>query len=265
LQPIKRIMRRKNKVEKTLWLLVLVSLGGVVLYIFLHQRWEREDESKVKFVHFSAFGIDIPTGYSIHGIDVSSHQELISWPAVKSMNINNTRLGFAFIKATEGLNDTDKRFKQNWDRAKRAGMVCGAYHFFLATKSGGEQAQNFIEQVTLEKGDLPPVLDIEQLYGVKPELMRSRIREWLIAVEKQYGVKPIIYSYADFYERNLGREFDGYPLWVAHYFEPLSPRVSRPWTFWQHSDGGHVNGVNSAVDFNVFNGDSAEWKKIIMK
>ncbi len=258
-------MAKKNKVERMLWLLVLVCLGGTSLYLFLHRRWEKEQDSKTKLLHFSAFGIDIPAGYEIHGIDVSKHQEFISWSAVKAMNIKETRLGFVFIKATEGLNDTDKLFKQNWIKARAAGMTCGAYHFFLATKSGRLQAQNFIKQVTLAKGDLPPVLDIEQLYGVKPVIMRARIKEWLDVVEQQYGVKPIIYSYADFYEKNLGREFDAYPLWVAHYFEPGNPRVDRHWNFWQHSDQGRVNGINSKVDFNLFNGDSAEWKKIVIK
>ncbi len=262
---MKKGKRTKNRVERILWLVVLCCLGGTASYLFFRHRWDTEEESKARFVHFTAFGIDIPTGYSIHGIDVSSHQDFIAWPEVRAMNINNTKLGFVFIKATEGLNDTDKRFKQNWEKAKKVGMVCGAYHFFLATKSGELQAQNFISQVKLEKGDLPPVLDVEELYGVKPELMRSRIKEWLLAVEKAYGVKPIIYSYADFYERNLGRAFDAYPLWVAHYFEQESPRVNRPWTFWQHSDAGHVNGVKSITDFNVFNGDSLEWQKIILK
>ncbi|XPE68506.1 hypothetical protein ACNKHP_22080 [Shigella boydii] len=26
------------------------------------------------------------------------------------------------------------------------------------------------------------------------------------------------------------------------------------WRFWQHSDGGNIDGINGPVDFNVFNG-----------
>ncbi len=258
-------MFRKNRVERLLWVAVILGITCLTLYFFLYKRWEKEQEDKARFVHYTAFGIDIPTGYRIHGIDVSSHQDAIFWPSVKAMKVQETQMGFVYIKASEGLNDADKKFRLNWERAKEAGMVCGAYHFFLATKSGEQQAQNFINQVRLQQGDLPPVLDIEQLYGVKPELMRARAKEWLNKVEKHYGVKPIIYSYADFYERNLGKEFDDYPLWVAHYFEPENPRVSRPWTFWQYSDQGRVDGIRSSVDFNVFNGDSTAWKKIIIK
>jgi lysozyme len=76
-------------------------------------------------------------------------------------------------------------------------------------------------------------------------------------------VKPIIYTNVDFYSRNLGTEFDGYPLWAAHYFEYKTPRVKRNWDFWQHSEQGRVNGIISKVDFNVFNGDSLQFKSLL--
>ena len=82
------------------------------------------------------------------------------------MKVRNVQLGFVFIKATEGIVNTDPQFKRNWKKSKQAGMIRGAYHFFLATKDGREQAQNFISMVDLEEGDLPPVVDIEQTYGV---------------------------------------------------------------------------------------------------
>ena len=38
------------------------------------------------------------------------------------------------------------------------------------------------------------------------------------------------------------------------------PVIDRSWTFWQHSETGHVNGIDGYVDFNVFNGDSTAFK-----
>jgi lysozyme len=127
------------------------------------------------------------------------------------------------------------------------------------------QAENFINKVKLEPGDLPPVLDVEQLNGTSPVLLRTEVKKWLDIAENYYGVKPIIYTNVDFYNRNLGSEFDGYPLWVAHYYQPDEPRISRGWIFWQHSDEGRVNGIISPVDFNVFNGDTAEFKKLLIR
>ena len=59
--------------------------------------------------------------------------------------------------------------------------------------------------------------------------------------------------------------FDDYPLWVAHYLRPSEPRINRDWHFWQHSERGRVNGISGKVDFNVFNGDSTDFAKLLMK
>jgi lysozyme len=84
-------------------------------------------------------------------------------------------------------------------------MVRGAYHFFLATKDGREQAENFISMVDLEEGDLPPVVDIEQTYGVNPAILKKELKEWLEVIEYYYKAKPIIYTGVDFYSRYLGK------------------------------------------------------------
>jgi lysozyme len=200
----------------------------------------------------------------IHGIDVSKYQQTISWDAVKEMKVKDIQLGFVFIKATEGIINTDPQFKRNWKKSKQAGMVRGAYHFFLATKDGREQAENFISAVDLEKGDLPPVVDIEQTYGVNTILLKKELKEWLDVVEYYYGVKPVIYTNVDFYSRYLGKEFNSYPLWAAHYYQYNTPRIERNWDFWQHSEEGRVNGILSKVDFNVFNGDSLQFRNLLM-
>ena len=95
--------------------------------------------------------------------------------------------------------------------------------------------------------------------------VRERVREWLLTVENYYGVRPIIYANVDFYDQVLKDEFDDYPLWVAHYLQKERPRIHRPWIFWQHSEQGRVNGILHKVDFNVFNGDSTDFKDLLMK
>ena len=124
---------------------------------------------------------------------------------------------------------------------------------------------NFIKNVKLQSGDLPPVLDIEELYGVPPAIMQQRVSAWLQTVEAAYHVKPIIYTSADFYQRYLGNAFNQYPLWVAHYYSQNYPRIKRDWWFWQHNDAGKINGITGSVDFNVFNGDSVEFENILVK
>ncbi|TCZ63408.1 glycoside hydrolase family 25 protein [Flaviaesturariibacter aridisoli] len=238
-------------------LLVLACLGWLT-WLW----WQERDETGM--VRYPEFGISMPTQYAIHGIDVSRYQEGIGWSSVSAMDIDGIRIGFAFIKATEGVSSADPQFRRNWKGSKKAGIVRGAYHFFSPGKSGRLQAEHFIRTVPLEQGDLPPVVDIEGAANVKPDLLRRELKAWLDITERYYGVRPILYTYLNFYERYLQGHFDDYPLWVAHYLQPEGPRITRTWAFWQHSEQGHVNGIRARVDFNVFSGDSTAFRALLV-
>lgn len=250
--------RKKNKSRVVL--LVVLVISGTSLAAWWWYRYHATN-----FVTYPEFGIAVPENYLIHGIDVSHHQDDINWDLVKSMQVKKIKIGFAFIKATEGIGRVDSRFNRNWHQSKEAGMCRGAYHFFLPTKSGKMQAQNFIDVVDLERGDLPPVLDVEQTYGVSTDKLRKEVKNFLQTAEQYYGVKPIIYTNVDFYKQYLSGQFEDYPLWVAHYLRQDTPRISREWLFWQHSEAGRVNGITYKVDFNVFNGDSVAFRNVLME
>ncbi len=253
--------KRKKQIRRIIFAVLLFTIAATGAWMIYQSFTYR----KTKFTRYPEFGIVIPESYSIHGIDVSKYQSSIVWEEVKAMKVKEVQLGFAFIKATEGIGNTDPQFKRNWKKSKDNGVVRGAYHFFIASKDGRLQAENFINRVDLEMGDFPPVLDIEQLNGVTAVQLRKEAKEWLDIVENHYGVKPIIYTNVDFYKRNLGNEFDSYPLWVAHYYQLQQPRIDRGWVFWQHSDIGLVNGINGKVDFNVFNGDSTAFRNLLIR
>jgi lysozyme len=253
--------KRKKSLQRivlTMVLLIVASLFGFIIY-------QRINYNKAKFALYPEFGIQLPLGYDIHGIDVSKFQSTIAWEEVKKMNIKGVKMWFTFIKATEGNTNGDPQFNRNWKHSKKEGMIRGAYHFFIASRDGETQAQHFIEKVSLEKGDLPPVLDIEQLNGTSPERLRQEAKKWLDIVEAHYKVKPIIYTNVDFYKNYLGEDFDQYPFWAAHYKTQDKPRINRNWIFWQHSDEGNINGIIGNVDFNVFNGDIYDLKKLLLR
>jgi lysozyme len=250
--------KKRNKKNRLILIIILASFAGAT---YLFNRFY----NRPSFIHYPAFGIDMPIRYNIHGIDVSRYQKTINWKLVKEMEVDNIRIGFAFMKSTEGLSGIDGQFRRNWIQAKKADLPRGAYHFFIASKSGKAQAENFIENVELQKGDLPPVLDIEQVNGASVTELQQRVADWLQVVEKKYKVKPIIYTNVDFYDTFLAGRFDDYPLWVAHYLVKDKPRIKRKWHFWQHSESGRANGIDAFVDFNVFSGDSADFKKFLIQ
>ncbi len=255
------LSNRQKKKSRRIVIIIIVAVVIVTIGWLLYQKLIYK---KPGFVRYPEFGIAIPENYSIHGIDVSKYQSTIAWEEVKRMKVKEVQPGFAFIKATEGIGNIDPQFKRNWKKTKDNGIIRGAYHFFIASKDGRMQAENFIKLVDLETGDMPPVLDIEQLNGTSSAVLKREAKIFLDIIEAYYGVKPIIYTNVDFYNRNLGDEFDNYPLWVAHYYQPVQPRIKRGWHFWQHSDEGRVNGIVSKVDFNVFNGDSAAFYSILV-
>ncbi len=253
--------KQRKRIRRAAWSGLIVMIVILSAYLL----WEKISyRKKVKFTRYPEFGILIPENYSIHGIDVSKYQDMIAWEEVKAMKVKNIQVGFSFIKATEGIGNTDPLFKRNWKRAGDNDMIRGAYHFFIGSKDGRMQAENFIDKVDLAPGDLPPVLDIEQLNGATSAEIKKEAKEWLDIVENYYKVKPVIYTNVDFYNRNLGADFDKYPLWIAHYYQPEKPKIGREWIFWQHSDEGRVNGIRSKVDFNVFNGDSLAFQNLLV-
>jgi len=253
--------RQKKRLLRYALAILLLLMVTTIAWMIISKKAYR----KAKFTRYPEFGIAIPESYSIHGIDVSKYQSAIAWEEVKAMQVKHIQIGFAFIKATEGIGNTDPRFGRNWRKSKEAGICRGAYHFFIASKDGRMQAENFIKRVDLEPGDLPPVLDIEQMNGATAAELRKEAKRWLETAEAYYNVRPIIYTNVDFYNRVLGSEFDSYPLWVAHYYEPEQPRIKRGWVFWQHSDEGRVNGIVPKVDFNVFNGDSLAFRQLLLR
>jgi lysozyme len=278
-QPVKRTVNRKKKPKKKPFpaylkfaaaalLLVLFSpfYYGYILKGFSSTwRWVMDISEDPNYRTYKSYDIKIPKAYNIHGIDVSSYQGKIDWKRVRDMKEDGVQVKFAIIKASEGLALVDPYFQRNWREAAKSGIICGAYHFFRPGKSGKMQARLFLQTVKFEAGDLPPVVDIETLNGATEESMRKELRDFIEHVEEKTRVKPIIYSGLTYYQDYLKGYFDGYPLWIAHYYKSdLRIDASENWFFWQHSDKAKIDGINHVVDFNAFRGDSLAFQRLLI-
>ncbi|MCC9135040.1 glycoside hydrolase family 25 protein [Pontibacter silvestris] len=251
--PVKRNKRKEPKKQQSpvLFWVGLAGFVGLVLFVLYFEIFVE----KKKPIW--------PEGYSVYGIDVSHYQRDIDWEKVRLNEV-----AFAFLKATEGKSLRDKNFMQNWQNAREAGIIRGAYHFYRPHVKPEKQAEHFIATVPLEPGDLPPVLDVE-VKGLKSKKkLREDLQVWLALVEEAYGAKPIIYTNYKFYVDNLQGYFDDYHLWIAHYKVP-KPRLERNDTvklaFWQHTDAGAVDGIEGIVDCNVFYGSMRELRSVCIK
>lgn len=225
-------------------------------------------------------GCRYKTGEKVYGIDVSNHQSFINWEdlelyadsaGIVTGNLKDSPFVqpvlFAVIKSTEGADWVAHSFKRNFAEAKRCGIVRGAYHFLRLSDIDG-QIKNFIDHTVLEPGDLPPVLDME-LDNREMRRYADRACEyahkWLDAMEKHYGVKPILYTYDSYYNSYLkGKGFDEYDFFIARYNPEVQPRVPHL-EIWQFSEKGKAGGIKKNVDLDIFMGDYKAFEKYMIE
>ena len=134
-----------------------------------------------------------------YGIDVSHHQGEIDWRTVAANDIS-----FAYIKATEGGDFTDDRFRANWRGAAAAGLPRGAYHFFTLCTPGEAQARHFLRTVPNDPKALPPAVDLEIAgnCAARPAVavVRRELREFLHLIESTSNRRALLYVGDDFEE-----------------------------------------------------------------
>ncbi|MDI5950666.1 glycoside hydrolase family 25 protein [Flavobacterium yafengii] len=198
------------------------------------------------------------------GLDVSEYQGKIRWTYVDTLE-NKYPLYFVFIRATVGKDRKDRQFNRNWLGAKENKMIRGAYHYYRPNENSLEQAELFIKTVRLQKGDLPPVLDIEKLpKNQSIENLKLGLKRWLNAVESHYGVKPIIYTGERYYDDFLKEEFSDYLFWIANY-NFYREEIAEDWLFWQFTEKASVPGIKGNVDINIYNGDLQQLRYITVE
>lgn len=188
------------------------------------------------------------------GIDVSEFQGKVDWEEVETLD-EKYPVHFVFIRATAGNNRVDRQFRKNWEGAKENKIMRGAYHYYRPNENSIEQADLFIKTVKLQKGDLPPVLDIEKLpKNQSLDSLKVGLKRWLTKVEKHYQVRPIIYSGERYYSDFLKEEFGEYLFWIANY-NFYREKIEDDWLFWQFTEKASLPGIENRVDVNIYNGD----------
>lgn len=198
------------------------------------------------------------------GIDVSEFQGKIDWEEVEILD-EKYPVQFVFIRATAGNNRVDRQFKKNWEGAKENKMMRGAYHYYRPNENSIEQADLFIKTVKLQKGDLPPVLDIEKLpKNQSLDSLKVGLKRWLTKVEKHYQVRPIIYSGERYYSDFLKEEFSEYLFWIANY-NFYREKIEDDWLFWQFTEKASLPGIKHRVDVNIYNGDIEQLRFITVE
>lgn len=97
-----------------------------------------------------------------------------------------------------------------------------------------------------EKGDFPPILDIE-----KDGVPVDSLVKWMKIVEKHYGRKPMVYTNERYYKKYVkGTKLAKYPLWYSRFGQRA---IDRDCHILQFTEKGLIDGVrNHVVDINEF-------------
>jgi lysozyme len=192
--------------------------------------------------------------YPVQGVDVSHHQGDIDWRAVAAQ----PGMRFAIIKATEGGDYRDPKFSQNWQAAKAADLVRGAYHFFTFCRPGVDQARNVIATVPREVTTLPITVDIEFVGNCDkvPTLdeLSQEVTAFVNELRTVFPEKPIFYMNTEFRDQYFsGNEnrFPDHSLWLRSVFKEPEKEGCAYWSIWQFADNATIKGINGPVDLNA--------------
>jgi lysozyme len=216
-----------------------------------------------------------PRGDVVFGIDISHHSDTVDFTRLPQQKV-----GFVYVKATQGTGFKDGEFGDNWARLGQLPphqVYRGAYHFLTAKGSAEDQAKSFLAYLKLHGSrpdDLPPCMDLEwdvgknnpdQWKGHESEIIPKALA-FLTAVEKATGRTPVIYTARSWWrDRGLKEsdfaKFDHFPIWIADYSTSHKaaekPAVinGRTQTMWQFADDAFLTaGYKKKLDANIFYG-----------
>lgn len=215
----------------------------------------------------------------VHGVDVSYYEPKVDWRSLRSQGFR-----FALIRATSSTGYVDPKFAEHWTGAREAGILRGAYHYLFGGQDARTQAESFINTVGADRGELPPIVDLEDAYNehVSNGQLITTCKSFIDIIEKEFKRKPMLYSRRTYLEPRVsirGKAPDwamDYDLWIAQYpfeFDPnRMPNINMPkqpngwkdWKFWQYSESAIVEGVTdeinrpTRIDLNWFRGTEAE-------
>lgn len=184
---------------------------------------------------------------ALYGVDISNFQPVSGSKYAGS--------AFVIVKATEGVNFNDKKFRQHMQNASANGQLLGAYHYARPEYNTAiREAEHFLTVFEPWIGKAVPCLDWEQ-----KALQHSPAwaLTWLRYVAEKTGSKPLFYVQQS--QARLAKYKPiadaGFPLWLAQYSKKPGPTVWPKLTMWQYT--------SNPLDKDVFYGDAFDWYDLI--
>ena len=221
------------------------------------------------FSNLTHLPVPLAEGF-VKGIDISHHNQIVSWTAVKNAGIE-----FVYIKMTDGVSTPDQVADRHARAAKAQGLKVGYYHFCrpdkkiggtLATDAAAEADEVVDTLRHLPPADLPLMIDLED-QGPRWDtpLNPADYLTWITLFLSKTtpgtnpSAAPIIYSRSEYLDRKLpARHGLTNRLWLSRYNPDFRLAVSARgwtnWTLWQFTEAGMIS-PNGLLDLNLWRKD----------
>ncbi len=187
------------------------------------------------------------------GIDVSAWQGDIDFNNVKDENVEFAMIRVGYGYNSENENILDKRFYDNFAKAKESNIKIGLYFYSYAKseKEAISQADWIVNKLNKQNIDLPIAFDFEDWqnfnsYNLSLTDLNNIAQAFMNRIEK-HGYKSMLYG-SYYYLQNIW-DTQNKNIWLAHYSDKTD--YPNEYQIWQLSNVGKVNGINTDVDINV--------------
>ena len=247
------------------WLLAALVLAGLGIWGILE--WQAHtapgpgvtvnEEALTRREPFYQYDAPGVTAYA--GVDVSSYQGAVDWPAVKAAGADFAMLRVGFRGYGTGAIVEDSRFLQNVQGAKAAGLEVGVYFYSQAlTEAEAEEEALFtLERVQALGLTGPVAYDLEfytadeartdTLTGQQATLNAAAFCQVL----ETAGLRSVVYMNGHW----SGAMYDldalaDWPIWYAGYGQP--PTLERGVLLWQYTEEGTLPGITGPVDMDLW-------------
>ena len=185
------------------------------------------------------------------GIDVSKWQGGVNWNEVKKDSTE-----FAILREGWGKKSPtqiDKRFKENYEGAKAAGIPIGCYHYSYADSvdDAKREAEFCLENIRGLKFEYPVCFDIEDREMLKlSNRQRTDIVKAFCGEIEKAGYYAMFYCNLNWLNNYLYKDelLPKYDLWLAQW------NIDKPSCtcgIWQYSSTGKIDGIDGNVDLDV--------------
>lgn len=217
-------------------------------------------------IQYNGRFLELTTGESWAGIDVSRWQYDIDWDAVAASGAEFAIIRIGYRGNESGLINADKYAQQNLAGATAAGLKVGVYFFSQAiTREEAEEEAYYVLDVIKDwEITMPVVFDWERNRdeGSRSAKMDRRTLTDLsltfLETIETAGYDAMIY-FNPFMSRNLLylQELTDYDFWLASYTETMDfPYKVK---MWQYTESGTIPGIDTPCDFNIYFPDETDY------